>query len=204
MKALLLIDLQNDFLDGGALAVSDANAIIPVAQELIKRFDLVVATQDWHPENHESFAVQHEGHDLFEVIDLHGLPQCLWPVHCVQGSQGAAFSADIDLTQIDKIVQKGTDLSIDSYSGFADNGHRKETVLHQFLQSKNVDTLYIMGLATDYCVKFTVLDALAKEYKVFLVVDGCRGVNQSPNDSEDAIRELEQAGAILTVSVDIP
>lgn len=203
MKALLLIDLQNDFLENGALAVSNASATIPVAQEMMKRFDLVVATQDWHPENHESFASQHKDHGLFDIIDLHGLPQCLWPDHCVQGSFGAEFSTDIDLKQIDKIIQKGTVPSIDSYSGFADNGHRKETELHEYLQSKNVATLYIMGLATDYCVKFTVLDALAKGYTVRLVVDGCRGVNQSPNDSEAAILEMEQAGAILTISVDV-
>jgi nicotinamidase/pyrazinamidase len=203
MKALLLIDLQNDFLENGALAVSNASATIPVAQKLMTHFDLIVATQDWHPENHESFASRHKDHNLFDIIDLHGLPQCLWPMHCVQGSFGAKFSTDLDLKQIDKIIQKGTVPSIDSYSGFADNGHRKETELHEYLQSKHVDTLYIMGLATDYCVKFTVFDALTKGYIVFLVVDGCRGVNQSINDSKDAIREMEQAGAILTVSADI-
>lgn len=204
MSALLLIDIQNDFLKNGALEVPEGNATIPIAQQLMEQFELVVATQDWHPSNHQSFASQHDGHQLFEMIDLHGLPQCLWPDHCIQGSQGAEFASELDLGKIDKIVQKGTELSIDSYSGFADNGHRKETELHEYLQSKNVDTLYIMGLATDYCVKFTVLDALAKSYKVYLVVDGCRGVNQSPNDSEKAIREMELAGAELIASVDVP
>lgn len=203
-RALLLIDLQNDFLEGGALAVPDGNATLPVAQKLMEQFDLIVATQDWHPSNHQSFATQHDGHNVFEMIELHGLPQCLWPNHCIQGSKGAEFASELNLEKLDKIVQKGTEVTIDSYSGFADNGHRKETELHAYLQSKNIDTLYVMGLATDYCVKFTVLDALAKSYSVYLVVDGCRGVNQAPDDSEKAIREMEKAGAVLIASIDVP
>ena len=146
MKALLLIDLQNDFLKNGSLAVPEGNATIPIAQQLMTQFDLVVATQDWHPSNHQSFASQHDGHQLFEIIDLHGLPQCLWPDHCVQGSYGAEFASELDLEKIDKIVRKGTDITIDSYSGFADNGHRKETELHDYLQSQNVDTLDLKSI----------------------------------------------------------
>lgn len=203
MTALLLIDIQNDFLHGGSLEVKDGNEIIPIANTMIERFDLIFATQDWHPANHGSFASQHV-ENVFEVIDLHGLPQVLWPDHCVQGSFGAAFHTDLHTESIDTIVQKGTNPTVDSYSGFADNGERVETPLHQHLQDANVDTLYICGLATDYCVKFTVLDALKRGYNVWLVVDGCRGVNQHIHDSQQAIQEMENAGAQLIASVDVP
>ncbi len=201
--ALLLIDIQHDFLEGGALAVPFGNEVIPIANTMMERFDTIVATQDWHPPAHGSFASAHQRLP-YEVIDLHGLPQVLWPDHCVQGSFGAQFATALHSTQIDHITQKGTDPTVDSYSGFADNGGRIETDLHQTLQAKNINTLYICGLATDYCVKFTVLDALTRGYTVFLIVDGCRGVNQQFNDSQEAIFEMERAGVQLIASVDVP
>ncbi|MCB9080437.1 MAG: bifunctional nicotinamidase/pyrazinamidase [Lewinellaceae bacterium] len=202
MDALLLIDLQNDFCAGGALEVAEGNQVIPIANALMPHFELVVATQDWHPANHGSFAANHPWRKPGQVIDLHGLPQVLWTIHCVQGSFGAEFVPTLDTTQIDHIFHKGTDPDIDSYSGFFDNGHRKATGLGDFLREKGVTTVYAMGLATDYCVKYTVLDALSLGFTTHLIVDGCRGVNLQPGDSEAAIAEMVSAGAHLCQSQD--
>ena len=201
--ALLLIDIQNDFCHGGALEVPLGDEVVDIANSMMEVFDTVLATQDWHPSGHGSFASTH-ALEPYNVIDLHGLPQVLWPDHCIQNSHGAQFHPALNTTKIAHIVQKGTDPTVDSYSGFADNGQRIETELHQRLQLLNIDTLYVCGLATDYCVKFTVLDALSRGYTVYLIVDGCRGVNQSLNDSQQAISEMETAGAQLIASVDVP
>lgn len=201
--ALLLIDIQNDFCQGGALEVPMGDEVVDVANSMIERFNTVLATQDWHPPKHGSFASTH-ALAPYNVIDLHGLPQVLWPDHCIQNSHGAEFHPKLNSANIDCVVQKGTDPKVDSYSGFADNGQRIETELHQTLQTLKIDTLYICGLATDYCVKFTVLDALKRGYSVYLIVDGCRGVNQQLNDSQQAISEMEKAGAQLIASVDVP
>jgi nicotinamidase/pyrazinamidase len=196
MNALILVDLQNDFVPGGALPVPDGDAVVPVANRLMAsgRFDLVVATQDWHPSNHGSFATMHPGHKPGEVIDLNGLPQVLWPVHCVQRSNGAEFLAALDRSRIERVFQKGTDAAIDSYSGFFDNGHRKATGLGEYLKQRGVTDVYVLGLATDYCVKFTALDALGLGFKVHLVEDACRGVNLQPGDVERAVEEMRGKG----------
>ena len=201
MNALILVDLQNDFCPGGALEVAEGDRVIPVANELIPRFDLVVVTQDWHPATHKSFAANHPWRKVGQVIDLHGLDQVLWPMHCIQESFGAEFVPQLDRSGIDAIFQKGTDPEIDSYSGFFDNGHRKATGLGDFLKEKNVAELFVMGLATDYCVKFTVLDGLKLGFEVHLIEPGCRGVNLQPNDSTNAIEELRAAGAKILASV---
>ena len=195
MKALLLIDLQNDFCPGGALAVKEGGQTIEIANQLMDRFDLVVATQDWHPKNHKSFAANNEGTAMGDYISLNGITQILWPIHCVQDSFGAAFVYSLHVHKIDKIFTKGTDAEIDSYSGFFDNGHQKATGLHKYLQQKKVKEVYVMGLATDYCVKFTALDALDLGYKTYLVADGCRGVNIEVNDVEKALKEMSDKGA---------
>jgi nicotinamidase/pyrazinamidase len=161
MTALILVDIQNDFLEYGALAVPDGNAVIAVANEMIPQYDIVVATQDWHPANHGSFAANHPWRKPGQIIELDGLPQMLWPIHCVQNSYGALFAKDLHTDHITKIFQKGTDVNIDSYSGFYDNGHRKSTGMGEYLQAQGVTEVTIMGLATDYCVKFTALDALS-------------------------------------------
>lgn len=204
MKALILVDIQNDFLAGGALAVPEGNRVIAVANRLSPRFDFVVATQDWHPADHESFATCHPGKQVGELIDLHGLTQVLWPVHCVERSRGAAFPLSLDLQHVDAIVQKGTDRQIDSYSGFWDNGRRKETGLRKLLQEKSVDEVYVMGLATDYCVRFTALDSVNIGWKTYLISDGCRGVNLKPNDSADAIAEMKSQGVEVISSSELP
>ncbi len=199
-KALILVDLQNDFCPGGALAVSEGDHTIGVANEVASKFELVIATQDWHPADHGSFAANHEGHQPYDSIDLNGLQQVLWPVHCVQGSDGAKFHKDLDMAPVTKVVQKGTDSGIDSYSGFFDNGHRKSTGLADHLRASNVEEVFVLGLATDYCVKFTALDAVAEGFRVTLIEDGCRGVNLAPGDADAAIEEMRAAGVTITTS----
>ena len=204
MQALLLVDLQNDFLPGGALAVPDGEAVIPIANRLMARFQTVVASQDWHPANHRSFAAQHPGHHVGETVELNGCRQVLWPVHCVQDSPGAAFTATLNTDRTTRVVQKGTDREIDSYSAFFDNGHLKQTELHDYLQAMEVTSLAVLGLATDYCVKFTVLDALELSYKVTVVVDAIRGVDLGEGDCASALQEMSAAGAMMVNSADLP
>ncbi|MFK8103780.1 MAG: bifunctional nicotinamidase/pyrazinamidase [Saprospiraceae bacterium] len=198
MRALILIDLQIDFCPGGALEVAEGDLVLPLANQLMSKFELVVATQDWHPANHGSFAANHPWRKPYQQIQLNGLDQTLWPIHCVQNSFGARFAPSLQLENIHKVVQKGTDPDIDSYSGFFDNGKLKSTELHVYLQNKGVTELYVLGLATDYCVKFTVLDALDLGYKTYLVVDACRGVNLQEGDVDRAIETMQTAGAHVT------
>ena len=203
MKALVLVDVQNDFLPGGALPVREGDAIIPLANRLQKAFRLVVATQDWHPTNHGSFAANHPGTKAFEQIDLNGLPQTLWPVHCVQGTPGAELAAGLQRERIAKVFPKGTDPGIDSYSGFFDNGHRKSTGLGEWLHAKGVTEVFVCGLATDYCVKYTALDAAQAGFKTHLIEDASRGVNLRANDVRNAVAEMNRAGIAIVQSADI-
>jgi nicotinamidase/pyrazinamidase len=185
------------------LEVKNGDEVIPVANQLSSKFDLVVATQDWHPADHGSFAANHPWRYPGQVIDLNGLEQILWPIHCVQNSFGAEFVKELDTANFAAVIQKGTDKGIDSYSGFFDNGHRKATGLHDLLQEKGVEEVYIMGLAQDYCVKFTVLDALELGYSVYLITDGTRPVNLNEGDGQKALDEMEEKGAILIQSSQI-
>ena len=194
MKTLLIVDLQNDFMPGGALPVPDGDAVIPVANRLLQRFELVLATQDWHPADHASFATNHPERDPGEVIDLDGIEQVLWPAHCVRDTPGAAFVDALDTGRIDRVFRKGTDARIDSYSGFFDNGHRKSTGLGDFLADRGVREVHILGVATDYCVKFSALDARELGFETCVVEDGCRGVNLQPGDADRALAEMVQAG----------
>lgn len=171
MKALIIVDLQNDFIPGGALPVPEGDTIIERINEIQKKFELVIATQDWHPANHKSFVTQHEGKNVFDQIELNGLPQTLWPVHCVQGTVGAEFHKALNTNKIEAIFRKGTNPEIDSYSGFFDNGKKKSTGLHGFLQERNATHLYICGLAADFCVYHTAMDALTLGYNV-TILDG--------------------------------
>ena len=197
MRALLLVDLQNDFLPGGTLAVPGGDEVIPMANALIPTFPWVVATQDWHPAGHQSFASSHPGRRVGEVIDLEGVSQILWPDHCVQRTRGAEFASQLHRDGIHAVVPKGTNPRIDSYSGFFDNGHRQPTSLEQILDARDVSTVYVMGLATDYCVKFTALDAVDLGFETFLVRAGCRAVNLQPGDEEKAIAQMLAAGVQL-------
>jgi nicotinamidase/pyrazinamidase len=200
MKALILVDIQNDFLPGGALAVPHGDEVIPVADRVQRTFELVVATQDWHPANHGSFAASHPGRKPGEMGTLDGSPQVLWPAHCVQHTQGADFAAALDTTRVARVFPKGTDVTIDSYSGFFDNGHKKTTGLGEFLHERKVTDVYILGLATDYCVKATALDARGLGFNTHLVVDGCRGVELTAGDVARAIAEMRAAGVEIVTS----
>jgi nicotinamidase/pyrazinamidase len=180
-QALILVDIQNDFCPGGSLAVREGDRIIPVVNELQRHFDLVVATKDWHPPGHASF-------------------ETLWPPHCVQGSAGAEFVPALDTAHIARTFLKGTDPAVDSYSGFFDNEHKRATGLGDYLKAQGVNTVVVVGLATDYCVKFTVLDALQLGFKTIVVRDACRGVEVHPGDTDAALREMAAAGAEIVDS----
>ena len=197
MKALILVDIQNDFLPGGALAVPHGDEVVTVANEQQSHFDLIVATQDWHPADHQSFAANHPGKRIGDLVRVNGVPQILWPVHCVQETSGADFAATLKRDQWARIFQKGVDREIDSYSGFFDNGRGKDTGLASYLRQQGVDSVFVMGLATDYCVKFTVLDAVSLGFRTHLILDGCRGVNLEPKDSHRAVEEMKAAGVFV-------
>ncbi|HHY62838.1 MAG TPA: bifunctional nicotinamidase/pyrazinamidase [Firmicutes bacterium] len=203
MEALLLVDLQNDFLPGGALGVLEGDQVIPVANRVQEYFDIVIATADWHPPGHGSFASSHPGCKAGDVIELSGMPQVLWPDHCVQHTEGAEFSPHLNTGKIDKVIYKGMDPEIDSYSGFFDNGRRNATGLETYLRDQKVDTVYVMGLATDYCVKYTALDAVSLGYRTWLIEDGCRGVGVAEGDVERALAEMKAAGVRVVKSGDL-
>ena len=203
MKALILVDIQNDFLPGGALAVPDGDKVIPISNKLQAVFPIVVATQDWHPANHGSFAASHPGRNLFEQIELNGLPQTLWPVHCVQHTKGGELATRLNRDRIAKIFPKGTDVGIDSYSGLFDNGHRKSTGLSEWLKAQGVTEVFVCGLATDYCVKFTALDSAQMGFKTCFIEDASRGVNLRPEDVKNAIEEMRRAGIAVVQSAEL-
>ena len=188
MRALILVDIQNDFLPGGALAVPYGDAVIPVANNLQQRFELIVATQDWHPVNHGSFAANHPGRKLYDQIDLNGLPQTLWPVHCVQNTPGAEFHPQLKDDPRIRVISKGLG-DTDCYSAF------DETNLEVQLREEGVEELVVGGLATDYCVKATVLAGLERGFKVKALKNAMRAVDRKPGDGERAIEEMRSAGA---------
>ncbi|MCC5831329.1 MAG: bifunctional nicotinamidase/pyrazinamidase [Phycisphaeraceae bacterium] len=197
-KALIVVDVQNDFLPGGALAVPNGDVIIPVINKLMERdFDLIVATADWHPPDHGSFASQHPGRNVGEVIELDGLEQVLWPDHCVQNTSGAAFHAELNAQRFARVFHKGMDRKIDSYSGFFDNGRRKDTGLDQYLRAQGVGETHIVGLAADYCVKATALHAVELGYRTILHTEATRAVNLKPDDGQVAIDHMRRAGVVL-------
>lgn len=193
-KALILVDIQNDFIPGGALAVPGGDEIVPIANSLMKKFGFVIATQDWHPPDHGSFASMHEGKKPGDKSILDGLPQILWPDHCVQGTPGAEFVSTLNSHAITHIVRKGEDRNIDSYSGFFDNGQRKATGLADYLHSKHIKDVVLIGLATDYCVKFTALDACMLGFNTTVLQEGVRGVELSSGDCSRAFETMRDAG----------
>src|SRR5260370_2527979 len=193
-RALIIVDVQNDFIPGGALPTRNGDEVVPVINRLQPLFPLVVATQDWHPPNHGSFASNHPGHKPGDVIDLDGLEQILWPDHCVQGSKGAEFHPDLDTSRIDRVVRKGTDPAIDSYSTFFDNARRKSTGLERYLRENDVTDVFIGGLATDYCVLWSARDAIELAFTTHVIRDACRGVELSPGDIERAFEEMRALG----------
>lgn len=176
MNALIVVDIQNDFIPGGRLAVSKGDEIIPLVNSLQQNFNLVVATQDWHPTDHKSFSSNHPGTQPFHTIDLHRLKQVLWPDHCIQGTEGAEFPRELNTDKVEAIFRKGMDREIDSYSGFFDNGYRKATGLAGYLRDRQVQKVFVCGLAADYCVAFTALDSIKENFKTYFIEDATRAI----------------------------
>ena len=193
--ALILVDLQVDFMPTGMLPVPEGDRVVPIANRLMPDYATVVATQDWHPADHGSFAANHLWRKPGQVIDLDGLQQVLWPIHCVQDTWGSEFVPDLDLLGITKVFRKGTDPKIDSYSGFYDNGHRKSTGLAEWLRERGITQVDVLGLALDYCVKYTVLDALREGFAVRLLEQATRPVDLQEGDGRRAVEEMRAAGA---------
>jgi len=197
MKALLVVDVQKDFCPGGALAVPDGGQVVPFVNAIRGDYDLVVFSQDWHPPGHKSFASSNPGTEIGQVITVHGQPQVMWPDHCVQGTPGAEFHENLLVRPDDPVFRKGELQEVDSYSAFLDNDHQHSTGLKEFLQERGVTSLDVVGLATDYCVRFSVLDARKFGFEVTVLRNGCRAVNLEPGDGEKALAEMKKAGAIL-------
>ena len=197
MKALLIVDMQNDFMPGGSLAVPGAADIVPLINALIPKFSLVIATKDWHPPDHLSFAVNHPGKKVGEQVTLRDLPQILWPVHCVRNTYGSELIPTLDVSQIACFFYKGTDKWIDSYSAFFDNAHRQSTGLGDYLKTHNVEEIYIVGVATDYCILYTVMDAIALGFTVYVITDCCRAINLKSGDEKRAIAAMAAKGALF-------
>jgi len=176
-SALVMIDIQNDFCPGGKLAVAGGDEIVTLVNRMQADFDARVLTQDWHPADHSSFADSHDGAAPYSVIDMPYGPQVLWPAHCVQGSNGAAFHSSLQTDSTDLIIRKGFRAAIDSYSAFFENDHVTPTGLHGYLQERGVGDLTMVGLATDFCVRFSAVDAAKLGYKVTVRMDACRAID---------------------------
>ena len=197
---LILVDVQNDFCEDGALPVKGASDILPTLNELQSRYDIVVATQDWHPEGHLSFASSHEGKQPMDVINLEGVEQVLWPDHCVQSSKGADFRGGLDLRNVRTIVRKGMDPSVDSYSGFRDNLSTTDTGLAGLLRELGVVEVHLGGLATDFCVYFTGMDALERGFQASILLDACRGLDHPRGSLEEKLDIFRRSGGKVILS----
>lgn len=193
MRALLIVDVQNDFCPGGALEVPEGDEVVPVINNLIGAFDHVLQTQDWHPAGHQSFASSHPQHDPYDVIEVGYGEQVLWPDHCVQGTDGAAFHPDLDTTHTELVLRKGFRPEIDSYSAFFENDGETRTGLAGYLRERGIDTLYVCGLATDFCVKWSAVDGRAEGFDVFVVEEATRGIDQNGSLAQ-AWKEMNDAG----------
>ncbi|NWA25089.1 bifunctional nicotinamidase/pyrazinamidase [Pseudomonas gingeri] len=198
--ALVVIDMQNDFIPGGQLAVQGGDEIVPLINRLGARFRNVVIAQDWHPAGHVSFASSHPGHAPFDSVQLPYGPQTLWPDHCVQGSHGAQLHAELDLPHAQLIVRKGCNRDIDSYSAFVEADRRTPTGLSGYLKERGIDTVYLVGLALDYCVAWSALDARAAGFNTVLIVDACRAIDLE-GSLQRALNEMEAAGVKLIDSM---
>jgi nicotinamidase/pyrazinamidase len=201
-EALLVVDLQNDFCCGGALAVPDADAVVPLANRLLQALTIRVLTADWHPPEHASFAASHVGLQPYEQGLVGGIAQTLWPVHCVQGSQGAAFHPDLNSDPADLIVRKGFRPHLDSYSAFFENDRITSTGLDGYLRARGADAVTIMGLALDYCVAWSAEDAARLGYHTRVLLPGCRAIDQG-GSLQRALDAMRQAGVVLDDTADL-
>lgn len=199
MKTLIITDVQHDFMPGGALGIDGANAIVPVINKIIPKFDHIFATLDWHPPHHVSFASAHHK-KVGEVIKIGEVEQILWPDHCVQNTRGADFAKGLHRERIEAIFHKGVDPKVDSYSTFFDNARKRSTGLADHLRKAHLKDLYFVGLATDYCVLYSVLDALELGFHVWVIQDACRAINLKPGDEEKALEKMATKGAKIILS----
>lgn len=202
-SALLILDVQNDFCPGGALAVTGGDQVVPVINRIQPVFDTVIGTRDWHPPNHVSFAATHPGASIYEVISIDGLAQVLWPVHCVSGTRGADFHPDLDTQRFRLILHKGMSPRLDSYSAFMENDKKTATGLDGYLRRLDIKNLFLCGLATDYCVFYSALDAVSSGFNVVLVVDACRGVDIPEGNVASALERMKASGVTLISSSEL-
>ena len=202
-NALIIVDVQNDFCEGGSLEVQNADQIVPIINKLSPQFDKVVATQDWHPAEHRSFASNHDDKQPFDNITLGEQDQTLWPDHCVQGSEGAQFHPDLDLEPVNLIIRKGTNVNIDSYSAFRENDRKTITGLYGYLDRLDVQHVFITGLATDVCVMFTALDASQLGLDTFLIEDATKGIDQPEGSLEKSMQKMKENHVKMLHSSDI-
>lgn len=203
MKALVVVDMENDFMPGGALGVEGGDEVILIINDLIPRFSLVVACRDWHPPNHVSFAASHPGKKVGDRIKVKGREQVLWPVHCVQNTPGAELVDILNRENISELFSKGTEPDIDSYSAFFDNARLKSTGLGEYLKGRGVTEVYLAGLTTEYCILYSALDALEMGFKVFVIIDACRPINLKPRDDLRAIEKIVEKGGNIIISKDL-
>lgn len=199
MRTLIIIDVQNDFLPGGSLAVDNANTIIKHINHLQSEFDLIVATQDWHPAKHKSFASNHPNTKPFTEITLDGCRQTSWPDHCVQGTHGADLAAELNTKKIAAIFRKGMDINVDSYSAFFDNNHRHSTGLAGYLREKEAKDLFFCGLCTDICVYYSILDAVKEGFNCHLIEKASKALDES--NMAEIRKKLQKIGVVVTPSL---
>lgn len=202
MKALLVIDLQNDFCPGGALAVPDGDSIVPEVNKLINQFEIIIQTQDWHPIGHSSFASSHEGKNPYDTIEVDYGEQVLWPDHCVEGSLGAEFHPELNTMKTQVIIRKGFRKDVDSYSTFFENDQKTSTGLSGYLKTRGITDLYAVGLATDFCVKWSVLDGIAEGFNLFVVEDAVKGIDLDGTLAQ-AWKEMKEKGAAIVTSKEL-
>lgn len=202
-SVLLIVDLQIDFCPGGNLAVPEGDRIVPLVNRLARGFERIVATQDWHPRDHVSFASNHPGKNPFDTIQMEGGEQVLWPDHCIPGTRGAEFHPDLDTLAFDLILRKGSNRNLDSYSAFFENDHKTPTGLHFYLQGLELKSMYLAGLALDVCVYYSAIDALGLGFDVTLVEDACRGIDTPPGSLKARLEEMKKAGVHILKAVDV-
>jgi nicotinamidase/pyrazinamidase len=197
---LLVVDVQNDFCPGGALAVKEGDRVVPVINRIMDRFHRVVATQDWHPQNHISFASNHPGKKPYEQIRLGDINQILWPDHCVPGTEGSAFHAGLHADRFDLVVRKGSNPAVDSYSAFLENDKIIKTGLEGYLQSIKAERVFLAGLATDYCVFYSAMDAVSFGFNTTVIIDACRGIDVPENNIELSVQAMRMNGVQIITS----
>jgi nicotinamidase/pyrazinamidase len=200
-RVLIVVDVQNDFCPGGALQIKDGDSIIPLINRIMDRFDLVVATQDWHPQNQVSFASNNPGKNIYDQINISGIAQTLWPDHCIQGTKGAEFHDDLDLSKFCLILRKGMNPLVDSYSAFIENDRNTETGLAGYLKALKVREIFICGLATDYCVYYSAMDSLRYGFRCNVIIDATRGVDVPEGSIGAVVSEMKNKG-ISVISSD--